>query len=144
MNDKMMKPEEIVAPSPKKSDIKKPSRRKMIVTVVAAVLCVLLALAVWVCVMNTQDTDYIPVRVEGPAGYECTLSVDGVEVEGKVATLRNMDEIVVKLTAADIEDFRYFDWDGDGKNEVNELFLGLPDGVQLTREFSAELTVKVK
>ena len=120
------------------------SRHGVCGAIVAAVICLLLALVVWVGVMNTQDTDYIPVRIEGPEGYECTLSVDGVEVEGKVSQLRCLDEIVVKLTDSDIEEFRYYDYDGDGNNNVNEALLQLPDGVYTTREFSAVLTVKAK
>ena len=69
------------------------SHRKVLVSLLAAVICLLLAALVWVCVMNTQDTDYIPIRVVVPAEYECVLSVDGVEVEGAVATLRTLKEL---------------------------------------------------
>ncbi len=107
----------------------------------AALLCILLAGLVWICVMNTQDTDFIPVRVQGPEGYECTLSVDGVEVEGKVADLRHMDEIVVTLGESDM---LYVIANFGGSASVNEAFLGLPEEVSVTRTFSAVLTVKAK
>ncbi len=110
-------------------------------TIIAALVCILLALVVWVGVMNTQDTDYIPVRIVAPEGYECTLSVDGVEVEGKVCDLRNLDELVITLSA---EDALYVLGALGGSASVNEALLQLPNGVYVTREFSAVLTVKAK
>ena len=117
------------------------SHRKVYGAILAAVVCVLLALVVWVGVMNTQDTDYIPVRIVSPEGYECTLSVDGVEVEGRVSDLRNLDEIVITITR---EDALYVVAGFGGEASVNEAFLRLPDGVYLTRGFSAVLTVTAK
>ena len=117
------------------------SHRRIYSAILAALVCIALALAVWIGVMNTQDTDYIPVRVLSPEGYECTLSVDGVEVEGKVSDLRDLDEIVVALTK---DDAAYVLVGFGGEASVNEAFLRLPDGVYITREFSATLTVKAK
>ena len=117
------------------------SHRKVYGAFFAAIFCIVLALAVWVGVMNTQDTDFIPVRVVSPEGYECTLSVDGVEVEGKVSELRYLDELVITLSQ---EDVMYIVSAFGGSASVNEAILGLPEGVYLTREFSAVLTVKAK
>ena len=117
-------------------------RRSIYGAIIAAAVCVVLALVVWIGVMNTQDTDFIPVRVEGGLeGYTYELSVDGVEVEGKVALLRQLDEIVIELKD---EDVMYILSAFGGSASVNEAILGLPEGVYLTREFAAVLTVKAK
>lgn len=113
------------------------SHRKPYGAVIAAVVCLLLALVVWVGVMNTQDTDYIPVRVVAPQGYTCELSADGVEVDGTVATLRGLKEIVIPISAEDAEYVIYL----GGQAMIPEAMLQLPDGVQLTRDWSAVLTV---
>jgi hypothetical protein len=117
------------------------ARHSVLGAMLAVLLCILLAGIVWVCVMNTQDTDFIPVRLEAPEGYECTLSVDGVEVEGKVSDLRHLNEIVVKLSA---NDALYVVANFGGSASVNEAFLGLPEGVSVSRSFQAVLTVKLK
>ena len=117
------------------------SHRNIYSAIIAALVCILLALVVWIGVMNTQDTDYIPVRVVAPEGYTCTLSVDGVEVEGKVSQLRDLDEIVINLST---EDALYVMGAFGGSASVSEALLQLPDGVHVTREFSAVLTVKAK
>ena len=117
------------------------AHRKVYSAILAAILCIALALAVWVGVMNTQDTDFIPVRVVAPMGYECTLSVDGVEVEGRVCDLRYLDELVINLSQEDVlEVLARF----GGEASVSGAFLRLPEGVYLTRAFSAILTVKAK
>ena len=130
MNDNVKIPEEAVAPSPKKNDLKKPSRRKMIVTVVAAVLCVMLAILMWICVMHTQDTDYIPIRVITPAGLDYELSVQGVTVEGSVAALRHLDEICITVTGSEPTSYC-----------VSAEMLELPEGVTLAENWSATLTL---
>ncbi len=117
------------------------SHRKVYGTLLAVVICLLLAALVWVCVMNTQDTDYIPIRVVAPAEYACALSADGVEVQGTVATLRGLKEIVVTVSA---EDAAYILYYYEGEATVNEAFLHLPSDVYLTREWSAVLTVTEK
>lgn len=117
------------------------SHRNVYGALLAIVVCILLALVVWVGVMNTQDTDYIPVRIVVPEGYECTLSVDGVEVQGKVCDLRNLDELVITLSR---EEVLYVMTTFGGSATVNEALLRLPSGVYVTREFSAVLTVKAK
>ena len=122
-------------------EIVRVSHRKVWGTMVAAVLCLLLSGLVWICVMNTQDTDYIPIRVVAPAGYTCTLSEDGVTVQGKVLILKTMDEIVVELTSEDIEYIFYY---YDGEAPVNENILLLPSGVSVSTTWEAVLTVKAK
>ncbi len=117
------------------------SHGKLWRSVIAAVLCLLLAGLVWVCVMNTQDTDYIPIRVVGPAEYTCTLSVEGVTVQGKVSTLKTMDEIVVELSPENIQEILYY---YDGAARVNGNILPLPADVTVPAEWDAVLTVTAK
>ena len=123
------------------SEVSHASHRRVWSGLLAAVICLLLACVVWVCVMNAADTDYIPVRVVSPAGYECALSVEGVEVEGTVATLRDLDEIVVVVSAQEVEYLlsRY-----GGEAIVNESFLQLPADVCVSGEWSAVLSAKKK
>ncbi len=110
------------------------SRHSVSGAILAALLCILLAGLVWVCVMNTTDTDFIPVRAQGAEGYECTLSVDGVEVEGKVSALRNLDEVVVTIP----------DGLAPGTYYVPVEMLALPEGVTPSGVWSATVTVKAK
>ena len=102
--------------------------------VIALLICFALALVVWVGVMNTQDTDYIPVSVAAPMGYECALSVDGVEVQGRVSDLRGLDRLVITIPAG-VSAGTYY---------VPAEMLELPDGVALTQEWNATLTIKIK
>ena len=110
------------------------SHRNVYGTIVAVLVCLLLALIVWIGVMNAQDTDYIPITVSAPIGYECTLSVDGVEVQGKVADLRGLNELVITVPAGV----------AGGTYYVPEEMLELPQGVAVTGEWNATLTIKVK
>lgn len=117
------------------------SHRKVWRSVIAAVLCLALAGLVWVCVMNTTDTDYVSIRVVCPADYTCTLSADGVTVQGKVATLKTMDEIVVELAAENIQEILYY---YEGTVLVNANILPLPAGVSVSGNWDAVLTVTAK
>ena len=113
------------------------SHRKVYSAILAAVICIALALAVWVGVMNTQDTDYIPVRLVGPEGYRCHVSVDGVEVKGRVSDLRNLDEIVIEL---DEQEALRILFPGGGKADAED-YLKLPDGVTIAGDLNAVITV---
>ncbi len=114
------------------------SRRKLWSGILAAVICLLLAGLVWVCVMNSTDTDYIPIRVVSPEGYTCTLSVDGVEVEGSVAALRRTKEIVITISEYDAEYVLYY----GGELSVNESILDLPEDMRLAGVWNAKMSVK--
>ena len=59
------------------------SHHKLYVNVLAALICLLIAVLVWVSVMNSQDTDYVPLRIENPQSnvtYE--FSADDLQVQG--------------------------------------------------------------
>ena len=112
-------------------------RRSIYGAIIAAAVCVVLALVVWVGVMNTQDTDYIPVRLVGPEGYRCHVSVDGVEVKGRVSDLRNLDEIVIELDEQEALRILFL---GGGKADAED-YLKLPDGVTIAGDLNAVITV---
>ena len=114
------------------------SKHKVWSSALAAVLCLLLSTLIWVCVMNTTDTDYIPIRVVCPADYTVTLSVDGVEVEGPVTKLKEMNEIVITLTPEDMIGYC------EGETSVNRDFLQLSPDVCVADDWSAVLTVTPK
>ena len=112
-------------------------RRRVYGSILVIILCLVLALVVWVGVMNTQDTDYIPVRLVGPEGYRCHVSVDGVEVKGRVSDLRNLDEIVIEL---DEQEALRILFPGGGKADAED-YLKLPDGVTIAGDLNAVITV---
>ena len=117
------------------------SHRKVLGGALAAVICLLLAALIWVCIMNTTDTDYIPIRVVAPTDYAVALSVDGVEVEGTVSTLKGMKEIVITLTPEDVE---YILGYYEGVAAVNQAVLQLSPDVSVADDWSAVLTVTPK
>ncbi len=99
----------------------------------AVLLCLLLAFGVWLCVMNMQDTDYIPLELSGTeAGMHYTLSEDGVTVEGSVCDLKELSyiEVVVPAQAT-----------APGTYELDAADLKIPDGIYLTGELRLTLTV---
>ena len=98
----------------------------------AALICILAALLIWVCVMNTADTDYIPLRVKAPqAGYTYEISVDSVKVEGTVSALKGLSEIGVLLPSTE-----------PGVYPLEASHLLLPEGVHLSGDLNATVTVK--
>ena len=106
-------------------------------TVVAAVICLLLALLVWIVVMSRPDSDYLSVCVVDPqAGYTYEVSADMIKVEGKVSDLRHAKVIGVRLPEQAGE--------GEYKLSGGQLKLELPDGVQLAVDIDLTVTVKAK
>ncbi len=104
-------------------------------TVIAAAVCLLLALIVWVVIMGSGDSDYVSVRVLDPAEeFTYTLSVDLLEVEGTVGALRHADYIGVRVPQNAVSGVYHL--------TVDDLVL--PDGVHLTAEPEITLTVRAK
>ena len=104
-------------------------------TVIAAAVCLLLALIVWVVIMGSGDSDYVSVRVLEPAEeFTYTLSVDLLEVEGTVGALRHADYIGVRVPQNAVSGVYHL--------TVDDLVL--PDGVHLTAEPEITLTVRAK
>jgi hypothetical protein len=102
-------------------------------TVIAVLLCALLAVAVWLCVMNLSDTDYVALEVEAPRdGYTYELSAHGVEVTGAVYALKDLDRIGVIVPGH-----------VPGIYTLTQEDLVLPEGVHLSGELYLTLTVAV-
>ena len=100
-------------------------------TLLAVLICLLLATVVWFCVMNAQDTDYIPVSVQAPhEGYTYTLSAEGIEVTGSVAALRGLSDIGVIIPGH-----------VPGVYTLTAEDLVLPEGVRVSGELHLTLTV---
>ena len=104
---------------------------------IAAVICLLLALLVWIVVMSRPDSDYLSVCVvDQQAGYTYEVSADMIKVEGKVSDLRHADAIGIRLPENAGE--------GEYKLSEGQLELELPDGVQLSVDIDLTVTVKAK
>ncbi len=108
------------------------SHHKIYTNVLAALVCLLIAVLVWVSVMNSQDTDYVPLRIENPQSnvtYE--FSADNLQVQGKVAALRHLSVIGITVP------------EGlpNGTYLLTESDLELPDGVHPVGELRLTLTV---
>ncbi len=102
--------------------------------ILAVLLCLVLAFAIWLCVMNTKDTDYVPFRlvVEGEGtDYTYALSTEGTVVEGTVSSLKELFEIDVIVPEGL----------APGKYELSEADLDLPEGVYPVGELHLTLTV---
>ena len=109
------------------------SHHRAYINVLAAAVCLLIAVLVWVSIMNAQDTDYIPVYVENPqsnVSYE--FSADDVQVQGKVSALKHLTEINVYVP------------EGlpSGTYRLTEADLNLPDGVHPVGDLKLTLTVE--
>lgn len=98
------------------------------ITVLAFLLCLALALVVWVCVMNTVDTDYILLAL--PEGVDCALSGTAVKVEGPVSALKELDVIYVNCEGL-----------APGSYPLTTRLLVLPEGVHLCTDIVVYLTV---
>lgn len=105
------------------------ARTKWPVYVLAFILCLALATLVWVCVMNSQDTDYITLQLEDAAA-DCTLSMPTVKVEGSVSALKGLTVITVKNKDL-----------APGTYPLTEQLLELPEGVHLSTGSYVLLTV---
>jgi hypothetical protein len=106
-------------------------------TIIAAAICLLLALLVWIVVMSRPDSDYLSVCVVDPqAGYTYEVSADMIKVEGKVSDLRHAEVVGVRLP----------EHAGSGEYKLSEgqLELELPDGVQLSVDIDLTVTVRAK
>lgn len=106
--------------------------RKM--DIVAIVVCLLIAVLVWLVFMNTNDSDYVELSIANPADncrYE--LSVTQVEIEGTISDLRRVSRIEVILPEGEATEYH-----------LNEGDLVLPEGVTLSKGLNLTVTVKPK
>ena len=102
----------------------------------AAVICLVLAVAVWVVIMGRPDSDYLRLELRGGNdAFEYELSASVLEVEGKVSDLRHAAAIQVYVPKEITE---------PGEYKLDGTDLVLPNGVALTGELSLTLKVKTK
>ena len=102
--------------------------------IIAILVCAVLAVIVWVAVMNATDTDYLKLEILAPdTSMEYTLSETHLEVEGTVAVLRDADSIGISIAA----------YDKPGEYVINPEQLQLPDGVTLV-DSNARLVLTVR
>ena len=108
-------------------------RRSRFSLVVAAVVCLLLAVVAWLMVMNVKDTKNLPLEVVGAqAGYTYVLSDVELEVSGAVVFLKAAEriEVIVPEQAT-----------APGTYVVSLEDLVLPEGVSLSELTGITLTV---
>ena len=107
--------------------------RSRTANIIAAVICVLLAVLLWCAVMNIQNTKRIPLTVTGNEQYTYSLSATTVSVSGTRAALRGVSEIAVNAENL-----------GEGEYEISTKELKLPAGVRVSSSTKFVLTVRAR
>ena len=111
-------------------------RRSRLSLVVAAVCCLILAVLVWLFVMNAGDTKRLPlVLVGGADEYVYTLSDAELEVSGAVLFLKKAEKIEVVVPEEATQ---------PGTYAIALDKLVLPEGVSLSELTGITLTVTKK
>ena len=106
-----------------------------VTTVIAALVCVLLAVVVWVVIMGTGDSDYVPIRLLNTTEeYTYTVSADFLEITGTVGALRHADSIGIRVPDNAVA--------GVYSLSIDDLIL--PEGVYPAGEINLVLTVRAK
>ncbi|MBR2010242.1 MAG: hypothetical protein IKA06_00630 [Clostridia bacterium] len=111
-------------------------RRSRLSLIVAAVVCLLLAVVVWLMVMNVKDSKKLPLEVVGAqAEYTYVLSDAELEVSGAVVFLKMAEriEVIVPEQAT-----------APGTYVIALEDLVLPEGVSLSELTDLTLTVSKK
>ena len=110
--------------------------RKHVSTIIAAVVCLLLAFLIWLLVMNTNDTAYVALEITGGTeAYTYVLSDTELEVGGAVQFLKGSKTIKVIVPESATE---------NGTYALQLADLVLPEGVALVEELHLTLTVTKK
>ena len=104
--------------------------------VIAAVLCLLLAVIVWLVVMQLEQTDTVGLSLKNaPDAYTCVLSDTMVDVRGTALALKALDTVEVVFPA----------WiSAPGTYTLTAKDLDLPEGVVLAEELLLTVTVSEK
>lgn len=104
--------------------------------IIAAVLCILLAVLVWLVVIQLEQTDTFKLSLNGaPEQYICVLSDTMIDVKGTALALREIDTIQVTCP-------KMINAPGTYQLTVGDLHL--PEGVTLAEELVLTLTVLPK
>ena len=112
----------------------KPLHGRVLSTVLALCVCLLLAVFVWVFAMNAQESRSVSVVAPVHANVQYEISVPKIEIEGAVMMLKQIDAIMVDVPEG-LEEGRY---------SLSAQDLILPEGVSVTGSWSAVLTVTKK
>lgn len=101
--------------------------------VIAAILCVLFAVAIWAVVMNAEDSTDVELQLPLPAaGYTYTLSDDSIDIKGKIMDIKRVDAIRIVVP----KEFQV-----EGTHTLSLEHLILPEGVSPTTAVEITLTV---
>ena len=112
-------------------------RHSRLSLVIAAVVCLLLAIFVWLLVMNAGDTKTVPlVLVGGDAEYTYTLSDAELELSGAVFALKAVEKVEVEIPK-DVATV-------PGTHAIALEDLVLPEGISLAKLTGINLTVAKK
>ena len=110
--------------------------RSRLSLIVAAALCLLLSVIVWLFVMNVEDTAYVSLELKGGTeGCVYALSDTQLEVSGTVLFLKKADVIAVIVPDTVCE---------PGTYQLSLEDLVLPEGVSLTEIPNLTLTIERK
>lgn len=110
-------------------------QRSRSVRMIAAVLCILLAVLVWLVVIQLEQTDTFKLSLTGaPHQYICVLSDTMIDVRGTALVLKEVDTIEVICPAIE----------APGTYLLTASDLKLPEGVTLAEELVLTLTVIAK
>ena len=112
----------------------KPLQGRVLSTVLALCVCLLLAVFVWVFAMNAQESRSVSVIAPTHANVRYEISVPQIELEGTVMVLKQIDAVMVDVPEGL----------GEGRYSLSAQHLILPEGVSLTGSWSAVLTVTKK
>lgn len=111
-------------------------RRTRSTNVIAAVLCIMLAVALWLVVMQLEQTDTVTLTLKGaPDAYACVLSDTMIDVKGTTLTLKRLETVEVVCPAWIKEPGTYY---------LSPADIRLPEGVTLAEEFLLTVTVVAK
>ena len=111
-------------------------RRSRLSRVVAAVICLLLAVVGWLAVMNVKDTKRLPlVLLDAEGEYSYALSDAELEVSGSVLFLKKAEKIDVTVPKEATVPGIYV---------ITLDMLVLPEGVSLSELTGITLTVSEK
>ncbi len=102
----------------------------------AAIICLILAVAIWTMVMHADDTTYVPLEVcaEDAVAWDCVLSDSTIEIKGKILVLKRAGSVMVDLPDDIVKPGTY------ALTVENLIF---PEGVSPAQVQVLELTVTV-
>ena len=111
--------------------------KRVFSTLLALGVCLVLALFVWIVVMNSEGSDYVTVRLPEKDGVIYELSASEVKVEAAMVQLKQLEYIELSLPEAAANATK-------GTFSLTEADLILPEGVRLAGQWNATLTVAEK